>query len=453
MPKKRKVVAQRAPSKRHVAEWQRQKKLSRYAFVVGVLVIASILAIIGYGYYDFQVKPARAEQQRLDQTALKVNDKVISNGYLLKLLIAYGQGMQSPPSANFIDSIIEIVQSTEILVQEAPKINISVSDEEIDKDIRTKLGFTSGDTKNTEGDFQKAYALLLERTGLTDQEFRYVTKTSLLQTKASDEYVGKSVPTEEMQVQVARILLRSEEDANKVVQQLQSGVSLATLVKDLSQDTASKDKDGNTGWITRNEMSEAWDEIAFQLKKDETSQPFFDNDVAVYGGYWVVKVTEKLEDKVKALGILLRTEREANQVKARLEEGEDLPTLAKELSVDYATKDSGGDLGEISRGSFSPEFDKIVFELEPGQPGGPVFDDKRSVRGGYWVLKALEDPQMRSLEKDKLDQRKSQAYSKWIQEKRQEYRLENNLSDETKSWLLEKATAAIIQMQAKTKTR
>ncbi len=446
MPKKRKVIPQRAPSKRHIAEWQRQKKLQRYAFVLGVLVIASIMAIMGYGYYDSKVKPARQEQQRLEQAALRVNDKVFSNGYLLKLLIAYGQGMKSSGSSlsiNFFGKLVESLQEFEMLTQEAPRIDIAVSDEEIDKDIRTKLGFTPGDTKKTEADFQKTYEVFLERTGLTDEDNRYLTKALLLQAKVMDEFIGKSVPTEEMQVQVERILLRTEEEANKVVQQLQSGVPFATLVKDLSQDTASKDKDGNTGWITKKEISGVWDEIAFKLRKGEVSQPFFDNDISVKGGYWVVKVTDKQEDKVKAEGILLRTEREANQVKARLEQGEDFSALAKELSVDIFSQDSGGDLGQIARGSFGAEFDKVVFDLEPGQLGGPVFDDTRYAQGGYWVLKALEEPQMRSLDKDRLDQRKSVAYQKWMDEKRQEYRLENNLDDETRNWLLVTASNTI----------
>lgn len=443
MPKNRKLAPQRAPSKQHLAEWQRQKKLQRYAFALGIVVIVSILAIMGYGYYDSEVLPAREEQEKLDQVALKVNDKVISIGYLLKLLIAYGQGTQTSLSISFLDSLVEATQDREIIIQEAPKLNIAVTNEDVDRDIRTNMGFVEGDKKTTEEDFQKAYEIFLEYSGLTDEENRYLVRGSLLQAKVKEEYIAPGVPTEEMQVQVARILLRTEEEANQVIQKLRSGTPFASLVKDLSQDTTSKDKDGNTGWITKKEMSEVWDDVAFKLKKDEISQPFFDKDSEIRGGYWLVRVTEKLEDKVKAQGILLRTEKEALQVKARLEQGEDFSTLAEELSEDIFTKGQGGELGEIVKGTFSPEFEQVVFALEPGQLGGPVFDSKRYVQGGYWVLQALEEPQMRSLDKDRLDQRKNVAYLKWIDSKRQEYRLENNLVEETKNWLLITATNTI----------
>lgn len=46
----------------------------------------------------------------------------------------------------------------------------------------------------------------------------------------------------------------------------------------------------------------------------------------------------------------------------------DFPALARELSEDPATKDSGGDLGWMTRSRLPADFSAAVFQLEPHQP-------------------------------------------------------------------------------------
>jgi peptidyl-prolyl cis-trans isomerase D len=62
----------------------------------------------------------------------------------------------------------------------------------------------------------------------------------------------------------------------------------------------------------------------------------------------------------------------ANSIVSRLEAGEDFAALAKELSDDPGSAANGGDLGFFGRGLMTPEFEKAVFELEPGELGKPV---------------------------------------------------------------------------------
>ena len=62
----------------------------------------------------------------------------------------------------------------------------------------------------------------------------------------------------------------------------------------------------------------------------------------------------------------------ANEVKGRLEDGEDFAKLAKENSQDPGSKDEGGDLGCNPSGGFVPEFDEAAFEAKEGEIVGPV---------------------------------------------------------------------------------
>jgi peptidyl-prolyl cis-trans isomerase D len=62
----------------------------------------------------------------------------------------------------------------------------------------------------------------------------------------------------------------------------------------------------------------------------------------------------------------------ANSIVSRLDAGEDFAALATELSDDPGSAANGGDLGFFGRGLMTPEFEKAVFELEPGELSKPV---------------------------------------------------------------------------------
>lgn len=58
---------------------------------------------------------------------------------------------------------------------------------------------------------------------------------------------------------------------------------------------------------------------------------------------------------------------EAEQVLARLEQGEDFAALAREVSDDPSSKENGGALGLIARGDVPPELETVAFALEAGK--------------------------------------------------------------------------------------
>jgi foldase protein PrsA len=71
-------------------------------------------------------------------------------------------------------------------------------------------------------------------------------------------------------------------------------------------------------------------------------------------------------ETVRASHILVATREEAESLLARLEAGEDFAALAAEHSLDEATKDSGGDVGEFARGEMDEAFEETAFGLEIG---------------------------------------------------------------------------------------
>src|SRR5262245_42358021 len=89
-------------------------------------------------------------------------------------------------------------------------------------------------------------------------------------------------------------------------------------------------------------------------------------------------------ERVRARHILVATEQEAKQIRARLDKGEKFEDLAKQYSLD-GSKEYGGDLGYFTAPEMVPEFSKAAFALKPGEISQPVKTDM-----GWHIIK-LED--------------------------------------------------------------
>lgn len=89
----------------------------------------------------------------------------------------------------------------------------------------------------------------------------------------------------------------------------------------------------------------------------------------------------KTGEQVRASHILVKTEKEAQDILAQLKKGANFEDLAKKYSTD-ATAAKGGDLGWFSKGAMVPEFDKVVFGLKEGQLSGIV-----KTQFGYHIIK------------------------------------------------------------------
>lgn len=68
--------------------------------------------------------------------------------------------------------------------------------------------------------------------------------------------------------------------------------------------------------------------------------------------------------KASARHILVKTEKEANDLKTKIDAGGDFAALAKAHSSCPSGK-SGGELGVFSKGDMVPEFDKVIFGTIP----------------------------------------------------------------------------------------
>ena len=75
--------------------------------------------------------------------------------------------------------------------------------------------------------------------------------------------------------------------------------------------------------------------------------------------------------RASARHILVDTEEQCNELKAKIEAGADFADMAREFSNCPSGK-QGGDLGEFGPGQMVKEFNDVVFSAEPNTVQGPV---------------------------------------------------------------------------------
>ncbi len=196
------------------------------------------------------------------------------------------------------------------------------------------------------------------------------------------------------------------------------GEDFAELARRFSQD-GSKDNGGDLGWFRRGDMVEAFEDAAFNLAVNEISQP-----VESPFGFHIIKVNRRRSGEVRASHILILVDPDAGgpgsgrgvaeDVKARLEAGEDLRSPTERVRRHHGT---GHAPGAPSTGSRSfPRFRRTPRpdggRPDPGAGGvrGPRRDPLGGHQGRCEVLPAgpysLDDPDLRSRIMQTLQQQK-----------------------------------------------
>ena len=416
---KKREKPKREFTKRQLSQWQQQKKRQRIIIISGIFIIAAVLLVVGTGWYISEYRP-------LHQTVIRVNDVEFDMNYYVKVLKFYGEGQPSYFMYNLADEVVKVIERNELVRQEAKELGISVSNEEVDRELKS-------------------------RDPPLSKDYRDMIRTEILAGKLLDEYFEPKVPVLAEQRHIMAMLLESESQATEVRARLNGGEDFGELAGELSLDEVSRDKKGDLGWHPKEIIAELLatsvpGEQAFSADVAVLSQPIYDEEVIKNAGYWLVKVIERDQETGEAFikAILLGSEEQAQQVKSRLEAGENFTALAAELSQDKGSKENGGELGWLTEGMMGSDFDEFVFnpEVELNTLSEPISDEMAWTQGGYWLIKVLDRDDNREVEESDRSWLKTKALNEWVSSLWDNPNNEvddSYLDEEKKAWALERA--------------
>ena len=263
-------------------DWRPQAAMVA-GFAIFLLVIAGLVA---YGWWDNEVGPPRSKAMRVGETTLNLeyfSDRV--KGALKDFGLA---GSSQAKDSNTYGSVVSIVVGTleqEILLrQRAPvELGLNPTADDIDGEIAKRLGVSRDDPAA----FQATREADRKARDLSEKEYREMIEASLLSRWASEGFV-RAAPEVADQVRIRQIQVGAQEDADKVVQRLNAGEDFATVAKDMSSDTATKDNGGEKGWVAMDQLDLSYAAKVFALDVGQRSDP-----LEVQGGFLIVEVEEK----------------------------------------------------------------------------------------------------------------------------------------------------------------
>ena len=174
--------------------------------------------------------------------------------------------------------VLEQMINQKLIEQAAAREGISVSEEEVTAQIEEGKREMGGEEKFNEW---------LQANGMTYEDLRAMLRSQLLGNAVRDRVIA-SVPAAAEQVHARHILVATEERAQEVLAQLQTGGDFAALARQYSEDLTTKDNGGDLGFFPRGMMPPEFEEAAFALSPGQVS-----GVVQTYFGFHVIQVLEK----------------------------------------------------------------------------------------------------------------------------------------------------------------
>ena len=222
--------------------------------------------------------------------------------------LQYGEGIMDQEVQEGLtlrDSLKEEVLNKlimdELILQDAEKRGIEVTEEELDEIKNSQLEMLGG---------QEAFEEYLEGQGMTEEAFEDVIRKNIIAQKHQETVFEETEITDEKleeyfeenkemleKVEASHILLETEEEAKEVLAKLNAAepADFATLAEEVSLDKASAVNGGDLGYFGRGKMVEEFESAAFGLEEGETS-----GVVQSDAGFHIIRVTGKM-DTVESL--------------------------------------------------------------------------------------------------------------------------------------------------------
>lgn len=188
-----------------------------------------------------------------------------------------GQAALVQARQQVLDWLIE----QKLMEQAAAQAGITVSDQEVDAAIQSLIQEVGQETFNQR----------LQSEGLALEQMREELRQEMIASRMVAQVVAQ-VPVRTEHIHARHILVSTQEEAQRLLAQLQAGADFGTLAQTYSQDASTRDMGGDLGTFPRGILTSSEVEAAaFALQPGQTS-----GIVQSALGYHIIQVLDRIPD-------------------------------------------------------------------------------------------------------------------------------------------------------------
>ena len=394
----------REPTKKQIAVSRREKEQRRKVLIALGILAAVVLGIALAGLYDQLIaKPSRPVavvngtriraddyQDRVRYQRFLLDNRLLNLQSQLSLLdpedpaneflIQYYQQLASQTQQQRLivdQQTVDDLVEEELAQQKAAEEGLSVSEDELNEEIRALIASMSG--------------------YLTETQATAVASTAIAVTATAENFTATPEPTQTQALTVTLVTTATPEIPTPAPTPTRHIITQEEFEQDFTTYLDILKEQVNLSEADFRQLVKA------QLLVEAVRQHFAD------------QVPTEAE-QVHVSHIQSDTMEESQAALERLDAGEDFALVASEVSTDTFTATNGGELGWFIEGDlaarYGPEIEEVAFSLSPGEYSQPI-----SSTVGVHII-TVSERDVRPLSDFRLQAQQQQAYLDWLEEAR-----------------------------------
>ncbi|MCC6501126.1 MAG: peptidylprolyl isomerase [Anaerolineales bacterium] len=391
-------------TKKHIARLERERRQANLLRWIVFGAIALVAGVIGYGYLDLNYLQLR-------KPVAEVNGEIITikqwqERVQVQRLILLSQYKQAAFQQNFgIDTsqqqqsilltlqqpvllgqqALDVLVEETLIRQQAKKLGITVSEEELDQTIQAAYGFFPNGTETPE-----ATATAFAFPTLSSQQLTLYPSTATPTEFLTPTPTQTSVPNPA----VTSTATATPAPATPTFVPLPATATSTPYTLDGFNNTyATAVAEFDTDGISEATIREVYEAGLLRKKVMDA----------------VTADTSHTEEQVWARHILLEDAQTTGIVRALLLGGRDFAETAKEFSKDTGSGMNGGDLGWFGKGQMVTEFENAAFSQKIGEIGEPI-----QTQFGFHIIQVLGRTDI-PLDESQYAQKRQTEFTAWVE--------------------------------------
>jgi peptidyl-prolyl cis-trans isomerase SurA len=366
-----------------------------------------------------QTRDIGVHGEMLDRIAAIVNDGLVLKSELDAQMDAVAKRLQEqkvelPSQSVLKQQVLDRLILQEIQAQHAKRVGLTVSDEQLNSALQeiagrnkipfdqlpTALAAQGVDYKQYRESMRRELTLntlrqrdVISHINVTPHELeQFLTRqqTSAANDEFSVSHILLSLPEAATPQQLEEITHKAQDLAARAAK----GEDFGQLAIANSNSQTALDG-GQLGWRKGTQLPEFILQLVTKMKAGDVSQP-----VRTPSGFHIVKLNERRSGEAQVIinqihvrHILMKpneldddetVRQKLSKLRDRILKGEDFAGIASTTSADPGSAPDGGDLGWSGPGTFVPEFDKAIADLQVKEISEPF-----KTRYGWHIVQML----------------------------------------------------------------